>query len=58
MNNVHDKLAKFFDNNIINNNPENKHKKVVPNTGETGHYLKSDAPHCPSTTIGPLIHLG
>ena len=58
MNNFHNKLTKFYDNNIINNNVENKHKTVVPNTGEIGHYIKADAPHCPSTNMGSPIYMG
>ena len=58
MNNSHDKLIKFYADNIIHKTPENKHKTGVPNTGETGHYMKADATHCLLTNMGPPIHVG
>ena len=47
MNNIHDKLTKFYANNMIHQTPENKQKTGIPDTGATGHYLQADAPHRP-----------
>ena len=58
MSNRHNKLTKFHANNIINQTPDHKHKTEFPNTGAIGHYLKSDAPYCPSTNMGTLILVG
>ena len=58
MNNSHDKLTKFNANNIINQTPDNKQETGLPDTGATGHYLKSDVPHRPSTNMGPTIYVG
>ena len=57
MNNSHDKLTQFYADNIIHQTPDNKKETGVPDTGSTGNYLKSDAPHSPSTNMGPPIYL-
>ena len=57
MNNSHDKLAKFYANNIISHTSNNKQETGVSDTEETVHYLKSDVTHSPSTNMGPTIHV-
>ena len=57
MNNIHDKLTQYYANNIINQTPDNKQETGVSNILSTGHYLKADAQHFPSTNMGPPIHV-
>ena len=58
MNNTHDKLTKFYANNIVHQTPDNKHNIGIPNAGATGHYLQSDVTHLPSTNMGQPIYVG
>ena len=51
-------LDLFHTNNIINQNPDNKQETGVTGTGATENHLKTDAPHLPSTNMGPPIHVG
>ena len=58
MNNKHDKLTQFYANNIINQKTKNKQETWVPDTGETQHYIKADAPNWPSINMRPPINVG
>ena len=58
MNNIHDKLTKFYANNIIQQNPENTQKIGLSNTGTTLHYLQYDIPNLPSTNMVLPICVG
>ena len=58
INNIHGKLTKLYDNNIINKTPDDKQETGVNDTGSTVYYLKYDMPHHPSTNMWPSINVG
>ena len=58
MNNIHDKVSQFYSNNIINDTLDNRQETGFPNTGVICHYIKTDTTYCPSTNMGPPIHVG